>query len=46
MRPQRRARRSSFRNEESALRAIVSDVGRVDSNDVLEDEYDCLRLLN
>ena len=42
MRSQRRARRSAFRNEESALRAIVSDLFRVDSNGVPEDEYDCL----
>jgi hypothetical protein len=40
--PQRRARRSSFRKEESALRPIVKDLGPMDPDGLPEDEYDCL----
>ena len=41
-RPQRRARRSSFRSEESDLRAIVRELGPMDADGLPEDEYDCL----
>ena len=41
-RPQRRARRLSFRKEESALRAIVRELGPMDPDGLPRDEYDCL----
>jgi hypothetical protein len=40
-RPERRAKRSSFRKEESALRAIVRELGPMDPDGLPEDEYDC-----
>jgi hypothetical protein len=41
-RRQKRARRLSFRSEESALRAIVMKLGPMDQEGLPEDEYDCL----
>ena len=41
-RSQRRVKRSSFRKEESALRAIIADLGPMDPQGLPEDEYDCL----
>ena len=41
-RPQRKAKRSSFRREQSALRTIVTELGPMDPDGLPEDEYDCL----
>ena len=41
-RPERTERRSAFRKDESALRAIVRDLGPMDPDGLPEDEYDCL----
>lgn len=41
-RSERKARRTSFRNEESALRVLVAELGPLPAAWLPEDEHDCL----